>query len=637
MRVDRAMGRWLSRVISIALLIFPLVLAFTPIAFPRTALASPVPAEQEDDFALKDVYWSAWYGKGFSNTLSVVLEYLASPEATAINATLDVTPILPASPPVNDSYPGPLVRGQEVTFSFSFEVPENATASHYNLTLTVDYLRGDETRSFSCLVQVTVEGSPSIRVACDSYRLRRLVVNNITLRVVNNGSGVARSIRVEVNPQSPYLTVIGPNAFTRDLMWAYEEWRIPLKLFVEASAGRSISVRVTISYYTQFGRPIGDNLALGFEIGEMPTPELRLKALNESLRPNRVNMLVIQVENVGAERAENVSVSFLSYVEFLSIIGPADFERSLLEPGECWNVTLLVFVQPKVYGAVSLYALVSYVDPRGASYSETNQVGIKVEGQGELAISKVVCFPPSVVPGDKYVALMVILTNVGDYVAKDIKLVLRPVPGVVEPSYAGAEEAMVPYLPMGYPVNVTFLVNVAEDAKPGFYELPLEVSHDGLNYTLKVPFMIREKASFEVVLEGLTPTPSPGTRGVRMTLRIKNTSNVTAEQVRVTLVSAYITGVTSVLVGDLMGGESRIIVLEVDFSGSAPLELEVEIQVNWYQGARPSGLTETLRLTIQLSKPAEWPDVRQIATWLGFTGLGAVLTFAIMKFRRGLF
>jgi len=90
-------------------------------------------------------------------------------------------------------------------------------------------------------------------------------------------------------------------------------------------------------------------------------------------------------------------------------------------------------------------------------------------------------------------------------------------------------------------------------------------------------------------------------------------------------------------VGDLMGGESRIIVLEVDFSESAPLELEVEIQVNWYQGARPSGLTETLRLTVQLSKPAEWPDVRQIATWLGFTGLGAVLTFAIMKFRRGLF
>ena len=599
-------------------------------------LARPADGEAED-FILKDVYWSRWMGQGLNNTLSVVLRYAASPEATALNATLDTGDISPRPLLVNDSYAGPLVRGQEVTFSFTFEVSENASASHYNLTLTVEYLKGDELSSFSCLLQATVSGSPDTSVSCDSYRLKKLITNEVHMVIANNGSGVARSMRVEVNPQSPYLTVIGPNVFVRDILWVGEEWSIPLRLFVEAGAGRALSVRVAITYYDQFGVPVTAGLAIGFEVGELPGPDIRLRALNESLRPNAVNVLTVQVENVGAEAAENITVSFYSYAEFLSIIGSGEFERSLLRPGERWNITLLVFVQPKVYGAVSLYAMTSYADPRGTTYTETGQIGLRVAGEGRLAISKVVCFPPSVVPGDVYVMLMVILTNIGDYVAKDVKLVLEPVPGLVEPSDAGAEEAMIPYLPMGYPANVTFLVNVAEEAKPGFYELALNVTHDGLNYVLAIPFVIREKAVFEITEVKLSPTPSPGSRGVRMMLKVVNISNVTAEQVRISVVSAYVSGVTSILIGDLLGGESRVAVLEVDFSKTAPLELEVEVQISWYQGERTSGLVSTLRLKLKLSKPSEWPDVRDMAVWAGFMALGAAVAFAAMKMRRGLF
>ena len=590
-----------------------------------------------EDFVLKDAFWSTWVGRGFNNTLSVVLRYTSSQEARALNATLNASSIAKRRFLANDSYPGPLVRGQEVTFRFTFGVSENASASHYNLTLTVEYLKGDEPASFSCLVQATVGGSPDVAVACHPYELKKLVLNEVTMTVANNGSGVARSMRVEVNPQSPYLTVYGPNVFTRDILWVGEEWEIPLKLFVEAGAGRSLSVRITITYYDQFRTPLTAGLSIGFEVGELPGPDISLKALNESLRPNSVNLLTIQVENVGAEEAENITISFYSYAEFLSIVGTGEFKKSLLRPGERWNITLLVFVQPKVYGAVSLYAMTSYSDPRGATYTETGQIGLKVAGEGELAISKVVCFPPSVVPGDVYVMLMLVLTNVGDYVARDVKLVLEPISGVVEPSYAGAEEAMIPYMPVGYPVNVTFLVDVAEEAKPGFYELALNVTHDGLSYVLAVPFMIREKAVFNITEVKLSPTPSPGSRGVKMMLKVVNISNVTAEQVRISIVSAYISGVTSVLIGDLLGGESRMAVLEVDFSETAPLELEVEVQISWYQGERPSGLVSTLRLRLQLSKPSEWPDVRDVAIWLGFMALGAIITFVAMKFRRGLF
>ena len=625
-----------------------LVLAWVALATslllaPQLALASgggqgamALPAEeQEADFALRDAYWSTWVGRGFNNTFSVVLEYLASPPATAINATLDASTITPNTTLVEDSYAGPLAKGQSVTFSFEFLVPENATASHYNLTLSLEYLKGDEVGSCDFLIQATIMGSPDLTATCDTWELKRLVANNVTLRIHNDGDGVARAIRVELNPQSPYIVIIGPNVYERDILWSGEEWVINLTVFVEAGADRALSIRLTASYYDQRSRPYGLNVALGFEVSGFPGPDLEIKALNESLRPNNLNNLTLYVENVGLEEAWNITISLFSYVEFISIVGPSEFRRSLLRPGEGWEFTVLVFVQPRVYGAIGIYAIMTYEDPRGSQYAETTQVGLKVAGEGSLAISKVVCWPPTVVPGDRYVMLMVILTNVGDYVAKDVRLRLEPVPGLVEPSYAGAEEAMIPYLPMGYPANVTFLVDVADGAKPGFYELPLSVSHDDLNYTLYVPFCIREKAIFKVVRLELSPWPSPGSRGVRMTIELRNIANVTAEQVRISIVSAYIRGVTSVLLGDLMGGEARIAVLEVDFDEATPLHLEFELQISWYQGER--SLTCTIRESIDLSAPSKWPDIREVGIWIGFLGLGAAITFAVMKLRRGVF
>jgi len=629
--VQRAATAILLVFLALALLPWPSYLA-------RAALttASHVgPAEDGGDFTLKDAYWSDWRGKGFNNTFSVVLKYLSRPEASSLNATLDVSAISPETGLVNDSYPGPLKASQSVVFSFTFPVPENASASHYNLTLTVSYLKGGELETYECLVQATVEGTPHLAIACSTRELDKRVLNTVRLKVLNDGDGVARSIRLEVNPQSLYMTVIGPNVFERDLLWPGEEWVIELAVYVEAGAGGSLAFRVATRYDDQRGSPYSQGISFGFETKELAGPDLKIEALNSSVRPDAMNRLVFRVRNLGREEARNITVSFYSYAELLSVVGPGTFKKSRLGPGEDWNITLIVFVQPKVYGAVGIYISMSYSDPRGAEQSETTQIGLEVKGKAELAISKVICMPPAVVPGDKYVFLMVLLTNVGDYVAKEVRLKLGSVPGLIEPSYTGAEEAMIPYVPMGYPVNATFVVNVADDAKPGFYEIPLHVSHDGLNYTLHVPFTIREKASFKVLKMEFSPKPYPGSKGVRVTLELKNVANVTAEQVRLSIVSAYIRGVTSILLGDLRGGESRVAVFEVDFDDSAPLEFVFDLQISWYQGER--ALTYTMRMSMQLMAPSKWPEVREVMVWVAFMGLGAAATFVVIKLRRGVF
>jgi len=475
------------------------------------------------DFALRDVFWASWSGPGAYNTLAVVLEYLADGEATSMTAELDVSPIWPGGGEISDYYDGPLYRGQRATFYFTFLVPTSARASCYNLTLEVDYEADGSHGVFETTVQVSVLGLPDLSVACYDDELTASSRNTVELRVSNDGGGVARLLRLEVVSQVPYVTVVGPSSFRKDLLLAGEEWEIQLDLLVASRAAGPALVLVALAYMDQFGGTYTYNTYLGFEI----------------------------------------------------------------------------------------------------------------RGEGSLAISKVFYMPPLVFPGDKYVALTVILTNVGDYTAENITLELEAVEGLIRPSYAGAGEAKIPYLPVGYMANITFLVDVDEEAEPGSYEIPLDVQHDGLNYTLAIPFTIREKASFELSKRELSPKPSPGSKSIRVKLKLKNTSNVTAEHVRVSMISAYITGVTSVMIGDVGGGESRIAVLEVDFDETTPLSLEIDIQISWYQSGRP--LTTTLTISLELEAPKKWPEAREVGIWLAFMAMGAALALSISKLRRGPF
>jgi len=618
----------------LAFAVLCLSLASLPSLQPASA-SEPQAAEEEGDFELKDAFWSDWRGRGLNNTFCVVLRYVGEGEAASLNATLDVSAVSPEQPLANDSYPWPLEHGQAVRFYFTFPVSGNATASHYNFTLTLTYLHEEELRAYEQVIPATVEGAPHMAISCETEELEKLVVNDVVFVVENEGDGVARGLRFEVNPQSPYLTVIGPNVFERDFLYPGHAWHVHVQVFVEAGEARATSFRVTVSYSDQKGRGYTQNLALGLRVSSPPGPDLEIRAFNDTLVPNRVNRLVFRVENVGEDVAKDITVSFYSQVEFMSVLGVGSFKKDELKPGQLWNITVSVFVQPRVYGAASLYVVATYSDSRGAEAQEASQVGFRVEGAAELAISKVVYMPPAVMPGDRYVFLMVILTNIGDYVAKEVELELLGLPGVVKPSYAGAGEAMIPYMPVGYVANVTFLVDVAEDAKPGFYEVPLQVRHDGLSYTLEVPLTVREKAAFRVVKLEFSPKPYPGAKGVRVVIELQNIANVTAQEVRISLVSAYVRGVTSLLLGDMMGGERRVAVLEVDFDEASPLKLEFELQVSWRQGER--SLTDTMRCSTELQVPSKWPEAREIAIWAGLVALGAAISFAVMKVRRGFF
>jgi len=440
------------------------------------ALSPSGPLGGQEDFAIRDVFWASWSGPGAYNTLAIVLEYLSSPEATSITASLDVTPIWPSGGTISDSYDGPLEEGQRAIFYFTFLVPTDARASYYDLPLTVDYVSGGQPRTYGCTIQVSISGLPELSISCDSYELRASSTNHVELRIANEGGGVARALWVQVIPQSPYITVLGPSSFSKDLLEVGAEW------------------------------PIGLNVSVG----------------------------------------------------------------------------------PAALSSAYLVVALAYLDQFGSSYTQQVYLGFEIEGEASLAISKVIYMPPLVFPGDRYVALTLILTNVGDVTANNITLRLEPVEGLVEPSYAGAGEAKIPYLPVGHLANITFLLDVDDDARPGYYELPLEVHHDGKNYTLGVPFTIREKASFELTKVELSPKPSPGSRGIKVKVELRNTSNVTAEHVRLSLVSAYITGVTSVLVGDVDGGERRVVILEVDFDESTPLRLELDVQISGTKGVGPS-------------------------------------------------
>ncbi|RLE76388.1 MAG: hypothetical protein DRJ56_04210 [Thermoprotei archaeon] len=377
-------------------------------------------------------------------------------------------------------------------------------------------------------------------------------------------------------------------------------WRFVM--YVPREVRGTVNMPAVVEAVDVRGRTFTDTYQLGFVIAEAGRPHLDVRVLNETLWSNEVNAIVVALVNLGDSYAKNVTVTMSPLPQaqqFMSLIGTGRCCVDRIEANSSVSLTFKVFVQPRVYGAVQLYLSVAYYDEWGDRYDLILPVGFSVRGRASMAVARVVTSPIQVFPGDRVAALTVYLTNIGDYVGRSVRLTLEETE-FIKPAYENATEALIPYAPVGETIPVTFLVSIDERAPPGRYELRLRVrGADVVNETLIVPLTVHEKADFRVIK--VSPSElTRGDRGVKLMIELENAANATADDVRVSLVSPYIVGATSTLVGRMEGVSRRVVIFEVDVDKSTPLgELRVDLQVRWSQGTRDLIQTIPLVLTIR--------------------------------------
>jgi len=541
-------------------------------------------------FRLRDVYWQA-------GTLRVVLENVGNAAVENVTAKLDLTNMTVSEEVVNDSFTGTLQPGQMVYFTFDVDVPDYAKASYYNFTLSLEYIQdgSKKTCELPDAIPVTINGAPDLSVACNTTKLLANVENGLRISVTNVGDGVARKVGVSVTSITG-MTIVGVNSFTKDLMLPGETWNVTVTVIPR---GQPVSLRVGVSYQDQRSVASLETFIVGFDVGTTVENLVEVTPLNDTLTPNSENVVVLSVENVGEKALENVTVALYSQAEAAVVLGSNTRRIDLLEVGSSENVTFSVFIQPGVCGAIPVAVQVTFIDEDGRSYQQFHTVGYTVEGYASIKVSKTVYTPAIVFPGDQFVVVELYLTNVGDYYAENVEVIYPEVPGLVKASYAGSNEAVVPYLPVGEVASVVFMVDVCEGAEPGWHKIPLSVSHDGLNYTVDVMLTVREKARFTVSDVVLSGKPTPGMRGVRITMKLSNEAGAGAEDVVVSVVSPYVTGSTVSNIGTMGANSSAVAVFEVDFDENTPPgTLEVEVTVSWTQEGRT--LSQSLTVPIEV-------------------------------------
>jgi hypothetical protein len=358
----------------------------------------------------------------------------------------------------------------------------------------------------------------------------------------------------------------------------------------------SATITFRLQYYDESGERYADALQVSFNVTR-GDPSITLTPLNRTLYPNRVNRVVVLVRNAGSAEARNVTVALTSQSpEIGAVVGPSTVNLGSLAAGASAEVAFDVFVQPKVYGALQLVAAASYSAVDGRAFRDLYALGFEVHGDWELSVASVVTVPPVVFPGDKLVRLAVTLVNSGDYMARNVEV--RFLGGEwVKPSTASGAEAFIPYLPVGQAVTLYFLADVSDGAPLGNHKLAINASGRLLYFTLtvleKASFRIRNVTSLEV---------ERGGRGYKLVYEVENTSNSTAEDMRIEMFSPFVKGTTSVYLGTLSARERKLASFEVDVDSTAPVgELPIDVRVSWTQEGR--SLSQYVRSALYVREP----------------------------------
>ncbi|MEJ5292474.1 MAG: hypothetical protein WHS82_02670 [Candidatus Methanosuratincola sp.] len=696
-------------------------------------------------FSVRDTYWATPVFPE-NRTLVVVLSYSGTSVASQVNASLDVSQMSPSSgsQAAEAYYNGTLARGDTVylEFGFEFNISSSAVAGSYLLPLRVDFLEGGSPAYFETLVRADVRGSPELDVIPLRTSLLRGAVNTVQVVVENRGDGLARNVRVAVQCQDIYLTLIGSNRFDLGPLQPGASGLITLQLFAENTIGDGSAFSVTVTYEGEDGTPFtrsasvgvkaegpeeprlavwakptelaagtvnnvtlvvsnkggstatdvtaratpvtdrltlvgpnsfdigdlvpgqsvevtlplfldrnaygslrvsvslgfgdprnatyADTVSIGFTVAESRVPMIDVTANASELRPNSVNPVAFTVNNVGNGPAQNVTVSLFSQSPQVAVIVGAGASSAWEIPANgSLVVERSVFVQPGVFGAVPVYIQVQYRDELDNYYSYASAYGFSVKAEPEVAVSTVSTVPSPVFPGDKVVRVVCLVVNAGNYTAENVRIRMGSIPGVVTPSYAGTDRITIPYLQVGHSVQVQFLVDIADDAAPGYYEVPLTIEAASWESNTSVPLTVREKAPVSVERIYFDREVSPGARNVKVFVQLSNNGSQTAEQLRLSLVSGYVTGSTSTLVGSLPGNSSKIVMMEVDIDQKAePGVLKVDVELSWMQDGRQLSSTSYRGLPI-----AQPPGMSPVL----YAAAAILLVLLAVAFRRRLF
>ncbi|BFH72418.1 COG1361 S-layer family protein [Sulfurisphaera javensis] len=512
-------------------------------------------------------------------------ENITIPELQSGNS-LNVTFLYKVSPTASDGI-------YKVYFKVTGELPNGTTVSK-NVSATVPIL------GYVSVSAQSVWGSLSSPLVVSSGE------NNLPLTIVlvNTGNVIASNVSVILKSTFPvkfedqiihvgYLPVGEPVEVTTyaSIYPNASEGVYQVPIEIDYFDGSKITTNMTVSVNGYM------NFSVSTVWGSINSP------ITVSSGQTQVPLTFI-VRNLGDVNALNVSLDldssypiyFTQKTAYLGIV-PA---------GEYNYVTVTVNVYPNATPGV-------YYIPVTLQYFQTKTtIYTPILIYSPNITLNAFTVPPQIFPGYYDVELKAIIVNYGEALANNVTVSLSsPFPVI------SSNQFTIGALPQGVPANTTFLINIPNDTKPGYYYFNFTVNYDGGKYVKSVKIEVYPKANLEIV--GVYyPSLTSGASQVPITITIKNVGNATAKNVKAILGSSdviypYVSSSNPLMaltaseayLGDIAPGEEVNVTYVVDVSsGISAGNYSLAVTLLWNQTGGLFPFVQNDKFTVQVSPSA---------------------------------
>jgi len=264
--------------------------------------------------------------------------------------------------------------------------------------------------------------------------------------------------------------------------------------------------------------------------------------------------------------------------KYITIIDSKGDDLAFLDSGKVWNVKFKIKVNSNAIPATyKLELIIKRVDNKGnVLYQYERDVFIEVKKRGaDVVVGNVITNPAKVRVGDDYVLLNVELSNMGRKIAKQIKLTINDISGIIENKYSTDNYKYIATLRPYESRQQQFFFEVSENAKAGVYKLPYTLTYldeDDKVYQKKGYITLKIHHKPILIISKNEGSAKAGGEG-KLYIYVKNVGEEKAENVVARLVLdaslPFKVEDRSFYLGDLKPGEERLAVFDIKVNKDA--------------------------------------------------------------------
>jgi len=289
-------------------------------------------------------------------------------------------------------YSSSLQKGQVFQVETFVNLASNISLGRYNFPVTILWdaiLSNSSSAPEISLEQNTnfvliVQGDTKLVFSSAQTALTPGQENNLTLTLVNSGSGNASDIETTISPSNTQQVSVLNQFPSVNKLSPQQSETAHVELFVSSSAaGSSVTLSIATNYLDAYNNQVSKTQTLGLYVTTgNSASQLVIRPEATSLTPGQINNVTLIVTNEGLQTLTGVSTQVSTSSQTVSVLSEPNVIQSLV-PGSSSDLQIGLFVSASSSNtAVTLAVAIAYlVQGPNETGSATQNVGFYVSSE----------------------------------------------------------------------------------------------------------------------------------------------------------------------------------------------------------------------------------------------------------------